>query len=120
MSGWKSDIDLKAIAEQIEAAASVAVLAGADKLLDLANDRVPVESGDLKASGRTSSEELEAVVSYGEPGQRTGFAAIQQHEHTEYHHPHGGQAKFLEQPMLSETGQIAQAIVQSMREELGT
>lgn len=120
MSGWKSDIDLKALAEQIKAAAGVAVLAGADALLELSNDRVPVEEGALKASGRTSSEELEAVVTYGEPGQRTGFAAIQQHEHTEYHHPNGGQAKFLEQPMLSETDQIAQAIAQSLREELGT
>lgn len=120
MSDWKSDIDLKALTEQIKAAASVAVLAGADKLLDLANDRVPVDEGALKASGRTSSEELEAVVSYGEPGQRTGFAAIQQHEHTEYHHPHGGQAKFLEQPMMSETGQIGEAVAASMREELGT
>lgn len=118
--GWKSDIDLKALAEQVEAAAGIAVLAGADKLLDLANERVPVESGGLKASGRTSSEGTEAAVSYGEPGARTGFEAIMQHEHTEYHHPNGGQAKFLEQPMLSDTDAIRQAIVQALREEMGT
>lgn len=120
MTAWESDIDLKAIADQITEAAPEALLAGADLLLERSNALVPVESGALKDTGRTSADGLEAVVTYGEPGQRTGFAAIQQHEHTEYHHPSGGQAKFLEQPFLSETQAIGEAIASALRKALGS
>lgn len=63
---------------------------------------VPVETGTLRASGAVelpaiSGTAVEVVIGYGGAAQDY---AIVQHEHLEFAHPHGGQAKFLEQPAL--------------------
>lgn len=53
----------------------------------------PVDIGDLRGSGHVEyKNDFDANVGFNEP------YAIKQHEHTEYEHPKGGQAKYLEQP----------------------
>ena len=49
----------------------------------------PKRSGQLAASARVESGAGKVTVRYG-----AAYAAIQ-HEHTEFHHPNGGQARFL-------------------------
>ena len=53
----------------------------------------PVRSGQLRASARVESGAGKVTVRYG-----AAHAAIQ-HEHTEFHHPNGGQARFLQSVM---------------------
>lgn len=60
--------------------------------------RVPVDQGVLRASGFVSPPErrgrtITVTLSYG--GAADHYAIIQ-HENLDFHHPNGGQAKFLE------------------------
>ena len=66
-----------------------------DDALDLLGKAVnlaPVDSGDLRGSGSVKFEDNTVTIGFEEP------YAVKQHEHTEYKHPEGGQAKYLEQP----------------------
>lgn len=53
----------------------------------------PLRSGSLAASAQVESVAGKVTVRYG-----AAYAAIQ-HEHTEFHHAGGGQAKFLQRVM---------------------
>jgi hypothetical protein len=101
-----------------ERVADTTVEAGAEVALDClgrSGERAPVDTGDLRGSG--FAEVNQATVAMGNedgsisvlgtPGQpagneieaAVGFTAphaFVQHEHTEFNHPKGGQAKFLE------------------------
>lgn len=65
-------------------------------------DRVPVKSGKLKASGRISvragEKQLTAKILYG--GDGVPYALIV-HENLEHDHPNGGQAKYVESVVRS-------------------
>lgn len=58
----------------------------------------PVEFGDLKASGFYDAPEINGMVITQRLGFATAYAAVQ-HENLSFHHPQGGQAKFLEIPL---------------------
>ena len=62
--------------------------------LALAKERVPVDDGVLKRSGKVVRGDLDVSVKFTAPH------AHLQHENLEYHHPHGGQPKFLESAAL--------------------
>jgi hypothetical protein len=55
------------------------------------------------------------AVIEGEVGFNTPYAA-QQHEHTEYRHPQGGKAKYLEDPLKERTPKYVENIAQGIRE----
>ena len=57
-----------------------------------AQNLAPVDTGDLIGSAYNEVKVLDGEVGFTEP------YALRQHEQTGYKHPHGGQAKFLEQP----------------------
>ena len=62
---------------------------------------VPYDEGDLHDSGETDRPEVDGgsvsvTLHYGSGS--VDYALIQ-HENLEYHHPQGGQAKFLETPL---------------------
>lgn len=100
-----------------------------DALLYVANEsqkRAPVEFGDLRGSvqvkmddtviakgndsggltitGNAPENSTKGSVSYNTP------YAANQHEHTEYDHPLGGQAKYLESVLTGEKDRILQLI----------
>jgi hypothetical protein len=105
---------------EIHAAAEVGVKAAADVLLAASQPLVPVDTGALKASGKVSIEGLEAAVSYEGISDEDGYDyGIRQHEDMELHHPNGGQAKFLEQPMNAEHTAIGAALLSPIREVIG-
>lgn len=63
---------------------------------------VPVETGTLRSSGtvstpKTDGDIVDVEIGYGGAAQDY---AIVQHERMDFQHPHGGQAKYLEQPAL--------------------
>lgn len=80
----------------------------AQRLLQASNQRVPVDSGELRDSGRVTVEGLEASVGYGAPH------AVAVHENLEAHHDQG-QAKFLEAALLEEQRALLEAIAASIK-----
>lgn len=83
---------------RLEDALERAITAIGEDLLGEAQRRAPVEEGTLRASGELEvnryPSHVEAVVSFN-----TIYAA-RQHEETEWAHPLGGEAKYLERPLL--------------------
>lgn len=78
----------------MHAAAVEGVKRCGEDLLGKAQRDAPVEEGTLRASGELElsvrPDEIEATVSFN-----TVYAA-RQHEETEWQHPKGGRAKYLE------------------------
>lgn len=101
----------------------------ADALLFVAvesQQRAPVDTGDLRgsvlvtlgdstigtglANGTfTSVTPIPDIASGGTVSYNTKYAATQ-HEHIEYDHPRGGQAKYLESVLVENTDRILQLI----------
>lgn len=87
----------------------------ADLVLEASQRVVPVETGDLKASGRVIRNGLTATVQYG-AGLPDNRAAIV-HEKTELHH-NDGQPKFLENPAKASGPKVLEAIANGIRRKL--
>lgn len=87
---WRGDL-AKKIAKE---AALSAIHDGALHILSEAVDEAPVDTGDLRGSGKVEDmpEEQATVISFNEP------YALRQHEELNYNHPKGGKAKYLEDP----------------------
>lgn len=100
------------VLDQIADAWTAAMQAGADELLEASNRLVPVDDGELLASGTAQAEGKEAAVAYTAPH------AMKQHERLDFNHPSGGQAKFLETAALANASSIEQAIADAMRNRL--
>lgn len=65
-------------------------------------DFVPVDLGVLRASGHVAPPDIRGdrvTVTLGYGGAAAAYALIQ-HERLDFNHPRGGQAKYLEQPVL--------------------
>ncbi|QFG13446.1 minor head protein [Gordonia phage Powerball] len=100
------------VLEEIAGAWTAAMQAGADELLEASNRLVPVDDGELRASGVARAEGKESAVAYTAPH------AMKQHERLDFNHPSGGQAKFLETAALASASSIEQAIADAMRNRL--
>lgn len=89
--------------------------------LDVSNQSVPHEEGDLERDGGTSVDDgkLRGAVSYGRSADTKDYA-VPQHENMTYHHDAGRGAKFLENALNSTKAQNAEIIAKATREELGT
>lgn len=82
-------------------------------LLGKAIDLAPVDKGDLRGSGTVKPDGDNAVdIGFTEP------YAVYQHEHTEFKHPKGGQAKYLEQPFRQNTPKYIDDIAEVNRDAL--
>jgi hypothetical protein len=110
-----------------------------DVVLDLCGKAVllaPVETGDLRGSGKAEidkvliatgngdgslsvvgdgvemvklREHVSGTVSFSTP------YAVRQHEELEYNHPQGGQAKYLEQPFKENTPRYIKHLADSVK-----
>jgi hypothetical protein len=90
-----------------------------DIALDLqgkAQQLAPVDTGDLRGSAssevKTVSGGFVAEVGFNEP------YALRQHEELGYNHPKGGQAKYLEGPLIENQDKYFAAIKNSINEGL--
>lgn len=88
-----------------------------DIALDLAgkcSDAAPVDLGDLR--GDLSNPRKKGDMEY-EVGSDLPYTA-RQHEHTEYNHPRGGGAKFIEKPFNANINEYINAIGEAIMKEL--
>lgn len=88
--------------------------AGADHLLEEANRKVPIETGDLARSGNIAVDGAagEAAVGYN------SVYAARQHEELTWQHDAGREAKWLENAMNNNKKSIAQAIADGIKDQL--
>jgi hypothetical protein len=70
----------------------------------------PVDVGDLRGSGFSEVDGLDATVGFTEP------YALRQHEELDYAHPRGGQAKYLETPYKENLNKYKNALADAIRE----
>lgn len=91
-------------------------------ILTLSNERVPVDSGALKASGRVVTDGATTYITYGsnadqnpKTGQPTNAYVERIHEDMEMRHPHGGSAKFLESAANESVAGFAERVAARVR-----
>lgn len=89
---------LKKMASASEPAAHAALEKIVSDLEGKAVELAPVKIGDLRRSSFSEVEGLEGTVGF------TEVYATRQHEHVEYVHPKGGQAKYLSGPLEQSEG----------------
>lgn len=102
--------NLNSMFEQIEDLIPRALTDVGLDLLGKAKLLAPIDTGDLRGTGAMNIESNKtAVIGFTEP------YALRQHESMEFHHPLGGQAKYLEQPFKENL----QRYVQHIRDGIG-
>lgn len=111
---WNGDL-IEKLAR--DAATGALALCGAD-LLSKSVMEAPIDTGDLRGNGSVSDvnergDELVVTVGYDLP------YAIVQHEHTEFRHPKGGKAKYLEDPYKANVHKYKEFIAKWMNKSLG-
>jgi hypothetical protein len=96
-----------------------------DHLLKTSQRQVPVgpsgkrrRPGALKRSGKVIMDgDGKGSVQYGTTGPTAKYAIVQ-HERMDFNHPRGGNAKYLERPMVSEAGRMLQIIADEVRRSI--
>jgi hypothetical protein len=82
-------------------------------LLGKAKLLAPIDTGDLRGSGFVEFVEttngIGAIIGFSTP------YAVRQHEELDYHHPQGGQAKYLEQPFKENTQRYVKHLADSVK-----
>lgn len=91
----------------IDEGAEQGLVTGARGLMRDARDRAPEDDGDLKRSARVVNAYPEVYVKFTAPH------AWLLHERTEWQHPNGGEAKFLENAMVEYP--LAEAVAVGIR-----
>lgn len=86
----------------------------AERVLQVSRRQVPIEEATLERSGVATVDEadLTAAISYDTP------YAVRQHEELTYRHDAGRKAKYLEDPLNTEAGTVAQIIAAAVRRSL--
>lgn len=97
----------------LEAAATEAMQAGADLLLEKSNQLVPVVTGRLRSTGTARASGTEAVVGYSAP------YAIKHHERLNFARQGSGQSKYLETAFHANASTILEEIAATYRKALG-
>lgn len=92
---------------------------GTRLILDVSNDQVPHEEGDLERDGAASVDggTLRGAVSYGRDPETAQYA-VPQHERLDFRHDAGRNAKFLENAFNSEANAVGQIIAEQTRKGL--
>ena len=111
-------IDLDWHGRRVEAVIAEGAADGAEAaaklLLELANRRVPLETGALLESGRVTTDETgTAAVSYADEN------AVRQHEDPYYEHDPGRSRKYLEIPMLTQRDAMLREVAEEIRARVG-
>lgn len=88
------------------AAAVRAVDLYGEHVIGKAQDKAPLDIGNLKDSGTTLPAEMAGNKVVKVIGFNTNYAAVQ-HERTDFKHPKGGEAKYLEKAMRQEQHKLA-------------
>lgn len=106
------NLDVDRALEAAQEGAEQGVAAAMEHLLNVSNEHVPHEYGDLQSSGTPSVDGLTGAVSYNTP------YAVVQHEDASFRHNEGRTAKFLENAMNSEAATLGEIIAEQIRNNL--
>lgn len=98
---FKSNLNTSKIQRKLEKNATKAVQKALNRLKAKSLEEVPRDTGALAESCTVETDGKEGTISYG-----TEYAVIQ-HERTDFAHPSGGKAKYLEDPMNDPVTQSA-------------
>ncbi|MGW0869949.1 hypothetical protein ACWD3Z_05585 [Streptomyces sp. NPDC002740] len=99
---------------ELRQAAARGLLLGAEHVLGVSNDVVPLDEAALQRSGTASVDEssLTAMVSYDTP------YAVVQHERLDYRHAPGREAKYLETSLNAERAVVLALVAAQIRRAL--
>lgn len=98
-----------ATVQRMRAAAPAGLAAGLEVIAAESSRQVPKDTGALDESRQIEVDGERGVISYN-----TKYSN-RQHEDLEYVHPHGGNAKYLENPVHSEAEGFFEAVAEAMR-----
>ncbi|WP_328426034.1 hypothetical protein [Streptomyces sp. NBC_00443] len=106
--------DASGVEQELRQAAARGLYLGAEHVLGVSNDRVPLDEGTLQHSGTASVDEadLTAMVSYDTP------YAVRQHEELDFQHAPGREAKYLETSLNAERGVVLALVAAELRRAL--
>ncbi|WP_307848307.1 hypothetical protein [Streptomyces sp. RK31] len=101
-------------AREMRAGGARGLLLGAEHVLGISNDKVPLDEGFLQSTGTASVDEadMNAMVSYDGP------YAVRQHEELEWRHAPGREAKYLENALNSSRTEVQALIAAQLRRAL--
>lgn len=103
---------LEQIKEDVAAAVGPATFKAMEHLHQVAVNKTPIETGNLRAE--SSVEEIPNGARVYYPGPYARY----QHYELQLRHEHGGQALYLEQPLVQETPAIMEILAQEMRKAI--
>lgn len=112
---WDLDLSgLDEVTERVRAAVPFAVARAAEYIRGVSVELAPIENGDLRGSAGvtvdTEGDHDTAHVVYD------SVYARYQHYGLDFKHPRGGQALFLEQPMVTEVGAVQKIMADTIEE----
>ncbi|MGW8719682.1 hypothetical protein ACWGNR_10275 [Streptomyces althioticus] len=101
-------------AQGLRGAEARGLLLGAEHVLGIANDKVPLDEGFLQSTGTASVDEgdMTAMVSYDGP------YAVRQHEELRWRHAPGREAKYLENALNGSRAEVQALIAAQLRRAL--
>jgi hypothetical protein len=106
--------DLSKLEAEMAEAALDGLRLGGEHVLKLARDRVPLEEGTLERSGKVSDDGDDTVaVSFDT------VYAVPQHEHLDWKHDNGRQAKYLETAVAEGAKAVQQLVRAAIRRVTG-
>lgn len=112
---------LQTVLRQMTAAAPGALVEEGQRIMDVSQGLVPVDTGLLKSTGQVQLfDAYQATVvelSYGMDG-TAPYAAIVEFD-TTMNHPNGGQALYLSEPFFAATAGMAERLAASIRAQMG-
>lgn len=105
---------LSSIATNVDGAVPFAAGRAAEHIRGVSTGLAPILTGDLRASAEVKAvSHSEFRVYY--PGPYARY----QHYGLDFRHPQGGQALYLQQPMLTEAEKCFQIMADTIREAMG-
>lgn len=111
--------NLQTLQHHTREAMVIAAIKHANRVMDASKQLVPVETGALMISGEVLEPEItdsgvsiDLVYGTSEP---TSNYAIVQHERLDFNHPLGGQAKYLEQPLLAMADDLTRELAETAK-----
>jgi hypothetical protein len=100
----------------VAAGAAAGVQVAGKLILDASLPLVPVDSGDLKASGKVEQKGPHAMRISFEATSPEGYNyAVRQHEDATLNHPNGGEDHFLSKPLGTEAHAVLEALAAALR-----
>lgn len=111
--------NLQAVQRSTREAMILAGVKHAHRVMAASKQLVPVDTAQLMISGEVLEPEVtDAGVTialvYG-TSEPTSNYAIVQHERLDFNHPSGGQAKYLEQPLLAMADDLTRTLAETVK-----